>query len=249
MKGKDFEKQGCPATDVNDDGTAKAACKGVLPHKWVVAYDVLAVVINNDNDWATQLNYTQLYKIFTDDDPAEYWDEVPGLNDTAPHEKIEIYAPDSASGTYDFFFEEIIPNWGKDDQQAGTRLESGDGVYTGSALDEVTLNAIKGQKYAIGYFGFAYYKQNPNEVQTVDVADGDANFEEASLANVASYPMSRPLHIYTDDNSNKRDVVAEYLQYILSDEAQPVVDEVGYVRLSAVDNTLMEAQRTAAAAY
>lgn len=247
MKGSDYEKVGGDPTLVKSDGTAKkAAPTGVWPHKWIVAYDVLATVINNDNTWATQLNYDQLYEIFTDDSPAVYWDDVTGL-DSAPHEKIEIYAPDEASGTYDFFFEEIIPNWGKDDQQANTRLDSGDGVYHPSADDNVILNAIKDNKYAIGYFGFAYYKENPTMVTPVWISDGEDDYEEPSLTNVANYPMARPLHIYTDgmpksDGGEKEQAVNKYLKYVLSEEGQDIVPEVGYVRLSLVDSTLASSQ-------
>lgn len=241
MKGSDYEKVGCSAEDVNPDGTAKNPCKGVLPTKWIVAYDVLAVVVNNDNDWATHLNYSQLYEIFTDDDPAVYWDEVSGLT-SAPHEEIEIYAPDEASGTYDFFFEEIIPNWGKEDQQANTRLELGDGVYHPSADDNVILNAVKDNTYSIGYFGFAYYKENPSLVKVVWIADGDDNYEEPSLTNVANYPMARPLHIYTDGIPEEGHVVNEYLRYVLSEDGQAVVPVVGYVRLSLVDVNLASEQ-------
>jgi phosphate transport system substrate-binding protein len=241
MKGSDYEKVGCNADLVNSDGTASAACNGVLPTKWIVAYDVLAVVINNNNDFATQLNYDQLYEIFTDDNPAEYWDEVTGLDD-APHEKIEIYAPDEASGTYDFFFEEIIPRWGKDDQQAQTRLEGGDGVYHPSADDNVILNAIKDNEYAIGYFGFAYYKENPTLVSTVWIADGSGtNYQEPSLSNVANYPMARPLHVYTDGIPEEGNVINEYLQFVFGD-GQEIVPEVGYVRLSLVDTNLLTSQ-------
>ena len=45
MKGSDFEKVGCDQNLVNKDGTANAACNGVLPIKWIVAYDVLTVII------------------------------------------------------------------------------------------------------------------------------------------------------------------------------------------------------------
>lgn len=249
MKGKDYVGVGCPEADVNPDGTAKAACNGIMPHKWVVAFDVLVVVLHNDNSYATELNYTQLYKIFTDDDPADYWDEIPGLSDTAPHAKIEIYAPDEGSGTYDFFFEEIIENWGKDDQITGTRLDAGDGVYHPSADDNVILNAIKENEFAIGYFGFAYYNENKDKVQTVDIADDDDNYEAAVLDNVANYPMSRPLHIYTDDNSDKRETVAKYLQFIYSDDGQKVIDEVGYVQVSAADATLYGQMRDDATNY
>ena len=241
MKGSDYEKVGCNPDLVNSDGTASAACNGVLPTKWIVAYDVLAVVVNNNNDFATQLNYNQLYEIFTDDNPAEYWNEVTGLED-APREKIEIYAPDEASGTYDFFFEEIIPSWGKDDQQAQTRLEGGDGVYHPSADDNVILNAIKDNEYAIGYFGFAYYKENPSLVKTVWIADGSGtDYEEPSLSNVANYPMARPLHIYTDGIPEENNVINEYLYYILTD-GQDIVPDVGYVRLSLVNENILTDQ-------
>lgn len=243
MKGSDYEKVGGDASLVTTDGQANGpAPGGVWPYKWVVAFDVLSVVVNNKNDYAGHLNYTQLYKIFTDDDPAVYWDDVPGLESTAPHEKIEIYAPDEASGTYDFFFEEIIPHWGKNDQQADTRLNSGDGVYHPSADDNVILNAVNSNEYAIGYFGFAYYKENTEKVKAVSIADGDDNYEEPSLANVANYPMARPLHIYTDGIPKSGDVRNDYLRYVLSDEGQSIIPEVGYVNLALVDQSLLKGQ-------
>jgi len=242
MKGSDYEKVGCDANLVNADGTASAACNGILPTKWVVAYDMLAVVINPQNDWATRLNYTQLYEIFTDDNPAVYWDEVTGLNGTAPHEEIDIYAPDEASGTYDYFFEEIIPKWGKDDQQANTRLEMENSIYHPSADDNVILNAIKDNQYAIGFFGFAYYKENPTSVSPVWLAEDGTDYQEPSTDNVANYPMARPLHIYTDGIPESGEIINDYLNYILGEDGQNLVPEVGYVKLSLVDENLLTTQ-------
>ena len=241
MKGLDYEKLGCNAELVNEDGTASASCNGILPTKWIVAYDVLAVVVNNNNDFATELSYDQLYEIFTDDNSAVYWDDVTGL-DNAPHQLIEIYAPDEASGTYDFFFEEIIPNWGKDEQQADTRLNSGDGVYHPSADDNVILNAVKDNEYAIGYFGYSYYNENPSLLQTVWIAEDGTDYEEPSLANVANYPMARPLHIYTNGIPESGNVINDYLKYILGDDGQDIVPDVGYVRLNLVDENLASSQ-------
>jgi phosphate transport system substrate-binding protein len=241
LKGADYEKVGCDASLVKEDGTASAACNGVLPTKWIVAYDVLVVVVNNNNNWATHLNYTQLYEIFTDDNPAENWNDVSGL-ENAPQQKIEIYAPDEASGTYDYFFEEIIPNWGKDEQQANTRLDLGDGVYHPSADDNVILNAISDNQYAIGYFGFAYYKENPTLVTPVWIDEVGTDYEEPSLENVANYPIARPLHIYTNGIPEIGNVINDYLQYILGEEGQAVVPEVGYVQLSLVDKNLATGQ-------
>ncbi len=246
MKGSDYEKVGGDPDLVQDDGTATAAAPtGVWPHKWVVAYDVLAIVVHKDNDWATQLNYDQLYEIFTDDDPADHWDDVSGL-DGAPHKSIEIYAPDEASGTYDFFFEELIPDWGKDEQKANSRLDGGDGVYHPSADDNVILSAVKDNKYAIGYFGFAYYKENKGAVSVVSVAKDGDHYVEASLDNVADYPMARPLHIYTDgipgtDGSTRERAVNQYMKFVLGD-GQDLVPEIGYVKLDLVDSALASGQ-------
>ncbi len=242
MKGSDYEKVDGDPSLVTDDGTATGkAPTGVWPKKWVVAYDVLTVVVNNDNDYATQLNYTQLYKIFTDDDPAVHWDEVPGLED-APHEEIEIYAPDEASGTYDYFFEEIIPRWGKDDQVANSRLAMPDTIYHPSADDNVILRAIKENEFAIGFFGYAYYAENTNAIRSVAVAEDDDTYVPPSMEAVADYPMARPLYIYTDGVPEPGDAVNEYLRYILGEEGQSVVPEVGYVRLSLVDPGIVTSQ-------
>jgi len=242
MKGSDYEKVGCNPDLVNSDGTANAACNGILPTKWVVAYDMLAVVVNPDNDWANQLNYTQLYEIFTDDNPVVYWDEVMGLSDTAPHQKIDIFAPDEASGTYDYFFEEIIPNWGKENQQANSRLEMENTIYHPSADDNVILNAIKDNKYAIGFFGYAYYKENPTSVSIVWIAKGETDYQEPSTNNVANYPMARPLHIYTDGVPESGNIINDYLKYILGENGQKLVPEVGYVKLSLVNQDLLTTQ-------
>ncbi|MGA1822705.1 MAG: PstS family phosphate ABC transporter substrate-binding protein [Thermoplasmatota archaeon] len=244
MKGSDYEKVNGDPNLVKSDGTATGpAPNGVWPHKWVVAYDVLTVVINNDNSWATKLNYHQLYLIFTDNEPAVYWDDSRLNLSGAPHDKIEIYAPDAASGTYDFFFEEIIEDWGKDTQVADTRLNSGDQLYNPSADDNVILNAIKNNKNAIGYFGYAYYKENTGSIQTVAIAEED-NYVEPDLTKVATYPMARPLHIYTDGIPESGDVRNDYLQYVFSEEGQSIVPEVGYVKLELVSQSLLNEQRT-----
>ena len=241
LKGKDYTRVGGDPGWVNDDGTASRPVNGVLPVKWAVAYDVVVVVVNNANDWATRLNYSQLYTIFTDDGPAERWDQVPGL-EGAPKQKIEIYAPDEASGTYDFFFEQIVDGWGKADQAAGTRLEAGDGVYHPSSDDNVILRAVKDNVNAIGYFGFSYYAENQGSVRAVEVAEGAGPYLGPSAETVAEYPMSRPLHIYSDGIPKPGSPVNDYFQFILGDEGQAIVPDVGYVKLGVMDPDLLAEQ-------
>jgi phosphate transport system substrate-binding protein len=241
LKGKDYSQVGGDPDWVNEDGTASRPVNGVLPVKWAVAQDVVVVVVNNANDWATQLNFSQLYAIFTDDGPATRWDQVPGLVN-APGERIEIFAPDEASGTYDYFYERIIPGWGKPDQEAGTRLETGDGVYHPSSDDNVILRAVKDNPNAIGYFGFSYYVENQADVRAVELAEGDGPYIGPGTETVADYPMSRPLHIYTDGVPKPGSPVSDYLLFVLGEAGQAIVPEVGYVRMDLVDPDLLAEQ-------
>ncbi len=241
LKDKDYESVGANPDWVNEDGTASRPANGILPTKWVVAFDVVVVLINNGNDWAGELNFSQLYTIFTDDDPATYWDEVPGL-DGAPHLKVDIYAPDEASGTYDFFFEQIIPRWGKDDQAAGTRLQAGDGVYHPSSDDNVILRAVQDNKNAIGYLGYAYYVENVGSIQAVALAEDEGPHVPPSQEQVADYPMTRQLYIYTDDGPGVGGTINRYLRYVLSEDGQAIVPDVGYVPIGLVDPGIIEEQ-------
>ena len=68
------------------------------------------------------------------------------------------------------------------------------------------------------------------------------NYQEASLTNVAKYPMARPLHIYTNGVPESDNVIYDYLQYILGEDGQDIVPMVGYVRLNLVNENLIADQ-------
>ena len=58
--------------------------------------------------------------------------------------------------------------------------------------------------------------------------------------------MARPLHIYTNglpnNSTEKGKAINAYLKYILSEQGQNIVPEVGYVKVSLVDPTILTAQ-------
>lgn len=246
----DYQKVGC-SVDGSEIESARSGkhpwqyptCNDVEPTEWVVAYDVLTVIVHPSNDWLQDgLNYTQLQSIFTTENTAEYWDEVPGLSD-APHEKIKIFAPDEASGTYEFFFEEIAGS------TESSLLASGSPRYSGSANDNEIVRAIKSNPTAIGFLGFAYYQRNQDSVQAVPIAEEGAETIRPSFETVADYPITRPLHIYTDGvptgNSTKAQAINGYLTYVLGDQGQSIVPDVGYIKVADVDSQLAEEQRAA----
>ena len=58
--------------------------------------------------------------------------------------------------------------------------------------------------------------------------------------------MARPLHIYTNgvptNSTDKGKAINAYLKYILSEQGQNIVPQVGYVKVSLVDPTIIPAQ-------
>lgn len=246
LKPEDIEKVGGDPSKVTDNGTVTGPInvngRNVEPTKWIVAHDVLTVIVNNQNDWVSELNYTQLYHIFTTDDTSIYWDDVPGL-ENAPHKKISIYAPDEASGTYDYFFESI---GGLDNSRLGHDVD-GDGKkdYHPSADDNVILDAIKSDEYSIGYFGYAYYKQNTDEVNSISIAEGEEEAVPPTPERVADYPLSRPIFIYTDGVPEEGSTINEYMRYVLSEDGQSIVPQVGYVKVEDVTPGVLQEQKDA----
>ena len=72
-----------------------------------IAYDGLAVVINPQNTWVDYLTTAELKKLW--EPQAEgvilTWNDIRA---GWPNEKISLYGPDAASGTYDYFTEAIV---------------------------------------------------------------------------------------------------------------------------------------------
>ena len=74
-----------------------------------VAYDGLTVIVSKQNEFVDQLTIAQLKKIFRDDMKVTKWSEV---KEGWPETEIEIFAPGTDSGTFDYFKEVMV---GKDE--------------------------------------------------------------------------------------------------------------------------------------
>jgi ABC-type phosphate transport system substrate-binding protein len=54
--------------------------------------------------------------------------------------------------------------------------------------------------------------------------------------------MARPLHIYTNGVPESDHIINEYLRYIIGEEGQDIVPDVGYVKLNLVSQNLITSQ-------
>jgi phosphate transport system substrate-binding protein len=174
----------------------------------IVAHDALAVIVNPKNK-VSQLTREQIEGIYTG--AITNWKDVGGDD-----EKIVVYSRESSSGTYEFFKEHVMAK----KNYAATVLNM---PATGAIVQ-----SVKQTKGAIGYVGLAYLEK---EVKDIAVSYDGKTFVKASMkaAKDHTYPVSRPLYyFYAGDIDAK---VKPFVDFILSDEGQKIVEEVGYVSI------------------
>ena len=226
--GGGFKKFVAGETDINDASRPikekeSTQCKdnGIEYLEMKVAIDGISVVVNPENDWCKAITVAQLKKLWEPGSTVNKWSE---LDPSWPDEEIRLYGPDTDSGTFDYFTDVICG------EEGASRTE-----YTPSSDDNILVRGVSGEKYALGYFGFAYYLENANKLKAVpvsatdDLADAVAPTTE-TIEGGKYVPLSRPLFLYVNKAKLARPELAEFLTYYL-EAGQDLVSEVGYVRL------------------
>ncbi len=203
---KDSEREKCSENDVEF-------------LELVVAYDGLSVVVNPKNDFVDHLTVDELRRIWEPNSNVDRWNQV---RPEWPDERIVLFGPDTESGTFDYFTETIIG------QEDASRFD-----YTASSDDNVLVQGVSGEEFSLGYFGFAFYAENPDKLRLVPVDGGQGPIAPSqSTINDGTYaPLSRPLFIYVNEGSLQESLaVQEFVGFYLSDGPE-LVPEVGYVPL------------------
>jgi phosphate transport system substrate-binding protein len=211
-----------PITPSEVDACAKAGVEFIeLP----VAYDGLAIVVNPKNTWAGSITVAELKKLW---EPAAQgtvmrWSDVRA---GWPNNEIHLFGAGVDSGTFDYFTEAVV---GKTDQSRGD--------YTSSEDDNVIVQGVSGDEYALGYFGYAYYEENKAALKLVAVDDSDESNGSGpilpspeTVANGTYHPLSRPIFIYPRLRSLERPEVKAFVEFYLT-EGVGLVREVGYIPL------------------
>ncbi|MBN1372141.1 MAG: substrate-binding domain-containing protein, partial [Anaerolineaceae bacterium] len=175
----------------------------------------------------------QLQQLFTS---AELWSDV---DPSWPAEPVLRYTPGTDSGTFDFFVEEVIqkPNDIDElDDAKALALEAKN--LNQSEDDNVLVQGVEGNKFAIGYFGFAYYQEESDRLGMLTV---DGVTPSQKTAEDGSYALARPLFIYSDaEILRSKPQVAAFVRFYL-DNVNAVITEVGYFPASY--NTLNESKQ------
>ncbi|WP_374686355.1 phosphate ABC transporter substrate-binding protein PstS family protein [Promineifilum sp.] len=210
---------------IKEDEAASCESIGRTPLEFRVGTDALAVVVNPANDFATDLTLEQLALAFS---TAETWADV---DPSFPAEPIARYSPGTDSGTFDYFVEAVF------DEDTAPILAASNTQF--SEDDNVLVQGVEGDPYAIGYFGYAYYLENADLLTILSI---DGVEPTAETAESGDYPLSRPLYIYSDAAiMQEKPQVADFINFYLT-FVNEEIDDVGY--FPASDDALNAARQT-----
>jgi len=209
--GGGFEKFCAGETDISDasrpikDDEEAPICKkaGVKYDEIQVANDGIAVVTNPDLK-VDCLTVDQLKKVWNKGSKVKSLSEVdPSLPDTT----LTLFGPDTDSGTFDFFTDQI-------NGEEGVSRED----YQPSADDNVLVQGVSGSEGGLGYFGFSYYEQNQDKLGLVKVGESADKCVAPSTEAIQSgeyAPLSRPLFMYPSEKSLARPEVKAFMDYVI----------------------------------
>jgi phosphate transport system substrate-binding protein len=219
----------CPGrTDFNNASrpikpTEEEQCRenGVEWHEITVATDAVTVVVNNEADFVDSVTVDELAQIWGPDAGADQqWSDV---RDGWPDQEIERFGAAETSGTFDYFTEAIVGESGAHTQD-----------YQATEDDNTIVQGVAGSRYAIGYFGFAYYQGNRDSVKALAIDDGDGEPVEPTLENAKTgtyTPLSRPLFTYPSADAMTDEHTAEFARFFVEQSAnrELIAESVGYV--------------------
>jgi len=168
------------------------------------AKDGLSVFLNKGNK-VSELTIQQLGDIFSG--KITNWKMVGG--DDA---KIQLYGRESSSGTFEFFKEHVV----KTDFSPTCQTLPGTAAI---------VNAVKKDKYSIGYGGAAY-AEDVKDCKVKKDAKSKGVLPSAATIKNKTYPISRYLYMYL--KSKPTGETKAFIDWILSPEGQNIIATVGY---------------------
>lgn len=198
---------------MKDKEINKAKASGIEPNEIKTALDGLAVVAHPSNP-VSRLTIGQLSDIFTG--KIKNWKEVGGTN--LP---IVILSREVNSGTHVYFKEHVVR---KGDEKSVEEFSPAALLMPSSQAiaDEIAQNPN-----AIGYYGMGYISSKQKVIAVAK--DANSPYTIPAIGNVQdnSYPISRPLLIYT--KGQPQGVIKAFVDFVLSAQGQEIVKKIDFV--------------------
>ncbi len=198
---------------IKPEEIAEAKKNGVDPVEHVIARDAIAVIVNPENP-VSKLTLQQISDIYSG--KISNWSQVGGEN-----RPIVRLSRETNSGTHVYFLETVVR---LGDSKSKT-LFSMDTLLLPSS--EGIVDELRQNPNAIGYDGLGYVPKDLKKIAIAQKEGGAYVLPSVPTVNDKSYPIARDLYMYT--NGQPTSIVKQYLDWILSAEAQKVVADLGFV--------------------
>lgn len=195
-----------------------ALANGIEPNEFVVARDAIAIIVNPNNP-IDVLTLQQLSDIYSG--KINNWKEIGGED-----RPIVRLSRETNSGTHVYFLEQVLRLGSKENKT----LFSTDTLLLPSS--EVIGAEIRSNPNAIGYDGLGYVTPDM-KVLGVSASQDEGSgyiYPSAETVNDGTYPIARDLYMYT--SGLPKGSIKEYLDWILSPEAQLIVTHLGFVPIN-----------------
>jgi phosphate transport system substrate-binding protein len=198
---------------ITPEEVKQAQGNGIQPVERIIARDAIAVIVNPENP-VSQLTLQQISDIYSG--KINNWKEIGGDN-----RPIVRLSRETNSGTHVYFLANVLRLGDKNNKT----LFSTDTLLLPSS--EGIVNELRQNPNAIGYDGLGYV---PKDLKVIAIAKKEGeNYVLPSVATVndKTYPIARDLYMYTA--GQPAGAIKDYLDWILSPEAQAIVADLGFV--------------------
>ncbi len=187
---------------------------GKEPVEFVVGYDALAVYVNKANP-VDEISLEALSQIFGEGGTVTRWSQLGVTLAGVSDDTIVRVSRQSSSGTYEFFREHVLA---KRDFKLGSRDMNG---------SKEVVELVGTTKTAIGYSGMGYATPAVKMLKLAAKAGQPAVAPTVENTLSRAYPLARSLQMYT--LGEPRGAVKRYIEWILSDAGEKILQENGYV--------------------
>jgi phosphate transport system substrate-binding protein len=205
------------------------ACKaqGIEYIELPICFDALTVAVHPQNTWVDAITVAELKQIWEPEAQGKitHWNQI---RPEWPKEKLVLFGAGADSGTFDYFTEAIVG-----------KAKASRGDFTASEDDNVLVQGIEGNKYALGYIPYAYYAPHAKRMKALAInwekhTPGAVLPSQENVLKGTYNPLSRPLFIYVNRKAaDQRPEVREFVEFYLKHGA-PLVQEVKYLPLPDV---------------
>ena len=198
---------------IKDEETAEAQSNGITPVEHIIARDAIAVIVNPENP-VSELTLQQISDIYSG--KYKNWNEVGGED-----RPIVRLSRETNSGTHVYFLETVLRLGNKEDKT----------LFSTSTLllpsSEGIISEVRNNPNAIGYDGLGYVPKDLKMIAIAKKVGEPYVLPSIDTVNDKSYAIARDLYMYT--NGAPAGIIKDYLDWILSDEAQQIVADLGFV--------------------